>query len=136
MSCAVGRRCGSDLAWLWRRLAATAPIGPLAWEPPSAMGVALKRQKKKVFELYSFIFTSVLSHEISSYRTTENSQSFSNLASSAYCFLQTWIFNVIPWVLQYPPSLLYATPRSTTLVINCICSKLGTVDFAPQDVVF
>ena len=24
---------------------ATAPIGPLAWEPPYAMGVALKRQK-------------------------------------------------------------------------------------------
>ena len=26
---------------------ATAPIGPLAWEPPYAMGVALKRQEKK-----------------------------------------------------------------------------------------
>ena len=40
----VGRRCGSDLAlWgLWCRPAATAPIGPLAWEPPNAMGVTLK----------------------------------------------------------------------------------------------
>ena len=47
MSCGVGRRRGSDLAllWLWHRLAATAPNGPLAWEPPSATGVALKRQK-------------------------------------------------------------------------------------------
>ena len=35
------------LLWLWRRLAATAPIQPLAWEPPCALGVALKRQKKK-----------------------------------------------------------------------------------------
>ena len=37
-----------DLAslWLWRRLAAAALIGPLAWEPPYAMSVALKRQKK------------------------------------------------------------------------------------------
>jgi len=26
---------------------ATALIGPLAWEPPHAMGAALKRQKKK-----------------------------------------------------------------------------------------
>ena len=26
---------------------ATAPIGPLAWEPPYAAGVALKRPKKK-----------------------------------------------------------------------------------------
>ena len=38
MSCAVGRRCSSDLAllWLWRRLAATAPTRPLAWDPPYA----------------------------------------------------------------------------------------------------
>ena len=38
MSCDVGQRCGSDpmLLWLWHRLAATAPIGPLAWELPYA----------------------------------------------------------------------------------------------------
>ena len=35
------------LLWLWRRPAATAPIGPLAWAPPYAMGVALKGQKTK-----------------------------------------------------------------------------------------
>ena len=28
------------LLWLWRRLVATAPIRPLAWEPPYATGVA------------------------------------------------------------------------------------------------
>ena len=45
----VGLRCGSDpvLLWLWCRPAATGPIGPLAWEPPYATGVALKRPKKK-----------------------------------------------------------------------------------------
>ena len=41
--------CGIDLdpmlLWLWRRLATTASIGPLAWEPPYAEGAALKRQK-------------------------------------------------------------------------------------------
>ena len=50
MSCGVGRRCGSDLAlflWLWYRLVATAPIGPLAWKPLHVIGAALKRQKKK-----------------------------------------------------------------------------------------
>ena len=49
MSCGVGCRRGSDpmLLWLWCRLAATAPIRPLAWEPPYAEGVALKRQKTK-----------------------------------------------------------------------------------------
>ena len=35
------------LLWLWRRLAAVAPIRPLAWEPPHAAGVAIKRKKKK-----------------------------------------------------------------------------------------
>lgn len=35
MSCGVGCRRGSDLVllWLWRRLAAVALTGPLAWEP-------------------------------------------------------------------------------------------------------
>ena len=33
--------------WLWYRLVATALIGPLAWELPHAVGVALERQKKK-----------------------------------------------------------------------------------------
>ena len=38
------------LLWLWHRLVATAPIKPLAWEPPNAMEAAqemAKRQKKK-----------------------------------------------------------------------------------------
>ena len=49
MSYGVGHRRGSDpmLLWLWREPAATAPIQPLAWEPPCAMGAALKRPKKK-----------------------------------------------------------------------------------------
>ena len=49
MSCHVGRRRGLDLAllWLWRKLAAVALIRPLAWEPPYAIGAALKRQKTK-----------------------------------------------------------------------------------------
>ena len=48
MSCDVGHRCGLDpmLLWLWRRLAATAPIGPLAWEPPCAAGAALEKDQK------------------------------------------------------------------------------------------
>ena len=38
MSYGVGGRLGSDLAllWLWCRLAAVAPTGPRAWEPPYA----------------------------------------------------------------------------------------------------
>ena len=39
-------RCGSDLVllWLWCRQAAAARIRPLAWEPPHAEGVVLKRK--------------------------------------------------------------------------------------------
>ena len=52
MSCGVGcRRCSDPvLLWLWQRLAATAPIRPLAWEPPYAVRVAqetAKRQRDK-----------------------------------------------------------------------------------------
>ena len=35
------------LLWLWHRSVATAPMGPLAWEPPCAADAALKRQKAK-----------------------------------------------------------------------------------------
>ena len=56
VSCGVGCRRGPDptLLWLWRRPEATAPIPPLAWEPPYAAGTALKdkktKKKKKVHE--------------------------------------------------------------------------------------
>ena len=36
---------------LWYRLAAVAPIRPLAWEPPYASSVALKRKKKRLDKL-------------------------------------------------------------------------------------
>ena len=50
LSCAVGQRHGLDLGllWLWCRLAAVAPIRPLAWELPSAVRMTLKRQKIKI----------------------------------------------------------------------------------------
>ena len=48
VSCGEGCRHGSDpvLLWLWRRLVATAPIRPLAWEPPHAAGVAQEMAKR------------------------------------------------------------------------------------------
>ena len=49
VSYGVGRRRGSDsvLLWLWRGPVATAPIRPLAWELPYALGAALEKGKKK-----------------------------------------------------------------------------------------
>ena len=42
----ISHRCSSVLALLWRRPGATEPIRPLVWEPPYAVGVALKRQNQ------------------------------------------------------------------------------------------
>ena len=49
VSCRVAHRRSLDLAllWLWCRLAATAPIGLLAWEPAYAAGATLKRQDRE-----------------------------------------------------------------------------------------
>ena len=70
MSCGVGRRCGLDLEllWLWHRPAAVALMQPPAWEPPYAMGAALKSKRKKKEEkrvrkkhsLYMFKFLIIL----------------------------------------------------------------------------
>ena len=47
--------CGSDLVllWLWYRLTAITPNGPLSWEPPYAIGVALKRERERERERYA-----------------------------------------------------------------------------------
>ena len=45
MNCSVGCRRGSDLAWLWCKPAAAAPIQPLAQEFPYAASAALKKKK-------------------------------------------------------------------------------------------
>ena len=59
MSCGVGCTCGSDpvLLWLQCRSAAAALIGPLDWELPYAVGVALKKKKQQdvVIVLYMFV---------------------------------------------------------------------------------
>ena len=78
MRCSVGHRYDFDLAllWLWHRPAASAPIGPLAWEPPYASGSALKRKGKKKKKIktvaswvpfFSFFFSSLTPHPISSF---------------------------------------------------------------------
>ena len=60
MSCDVG----SDLTflWLWHRLAATAPILSLAWEPPYATDATLKKKKKKKKKKAHIVKDSTLLH--------------------------------------------------------------------------
>ena len=38
------------LLWLWHRVAAAAPVWPLAWELPYDVGAALRRQKNVYIE--------------------------------------------------------------------------------------
>ena len=49
MSCGIGHRCCSDLAfqWLWNRPAAVAHLQPLAGELSYASSAVLKSKKKK-----------------------------------------------------------------------------------------
>ena len=66
VSCGVGRRRGSDpaLLWLWRRPVATAPIRPLTWEPPYAVGAALEIAKsQKTKKKHSLLFSINHYHE-------------------------------------------------------------------------
>ena len=58
MICGVGHRRGLDptLLWLWHRLAAVAPIGPLAWESLYAAGAALKAKHKNESEMKTFSY--------------------------------------------------------------------------------
>ena len=67
MSCGVGCRRSTDpaLLWLWHRLVATAPIRPLAREPPYAAGAAqeiAKRQKKKTYSSMIRNFEPILNY--------------------------------------------------------------------------
>ena len=77
MSCGVGCRCGSDPTqlWLWHRPVATAPIQPLAWEPPYATGVALKKAKRQTNKIIT-LFTR------GSYQNTKYYLSCASLNSS------------------------------------------------------
>ena len=53
MSCGVDHSLDLALLWLCCRQAAVALIQPLAWEPPYALGAALKKKKKKIDQLES-----------------------------------------------------------------------------------
>ena len=67
MSCAGGHRHGLDppLLWLWYKPVATVPNGPLAWQPPYAAGVALKRPKNINKNSHQVLWESKLSTSLS-----------------------------------------------------------------------
>ena len=87
MSCGVGCRCGSDLAWLWLwcRPAGIALIRSLAWELPypHASGAALKRQKPKKKKK-----TSLYSHQLHIFPTFESV--YINMKAGVVPVLRSW----------------------------------------------
>ena len=92
MSCGVGHRCGSDLAllWLWCRPAAAAPIQPLAWELPYAVGVDLKSKQTNKKLLKKTSYDIIFSRDLDSFSVAigvpEKGESFKALGLSEYGF--------------------------------------------------
>ena len=75
MSCGVSSRYDVDptLLWLWCR---PAPVECLAWEPPYAVGAALKSKKKKKERkhiIFMHKYTGFRIGEIFVYSTTQKS---------------------------------------------------------------
>ena len=52
------------LLWLWCRLVATPPIGPLAWEPPYAAGRTIKKKITGVPVVAQWITNLTRNHEV------------------------------------------------------------------------
>jgi len=98
VSCGVGRRLGSDpaLLWLWCRPAAVAPTGPLAWEPPHAVGTALKtKQNKKISDCGCLAFVHCLPCFGITLDALSLEPSFSFPTTSYSSCYQTLLFNVL-----------------------------------------
>ena len=88
MSCGKYRRCSLDpaLLWLWHRLSAVAPIRPLAWESPYAVGTALKRKKKKRMKV---LFLIQYSEEGTHNSAVENIKEILRSAASKFHLLKS-----------------------------------------------
>jgi len=118
MSCGVGFRCDTDLAllWLWCRLAATAPIRPLTWEPPYATCLALKRGKKKIISLYG------------KYKESHWEDTICFISHSIMHIhnpVQSQLVLIIPWHLSKLPTISFSMRREQS-------SKLRTFTRSQQ----
>ena len=111
MRCGVSCRCGSDPKGLGLGLGPTAlpPIGPIAWDPPYAVGAALKKQKGKRknsinkgilhFTMLGFIaFTNTLFYTLKVFGSSVSSKSISIIFPIALFFN---VFNFFDVMLLY-----------------------------------
>ena len=130
MSCGVGPRCGSDpaLLWLLCRLAAVALIRPLAWEPPYAVGAALKRlffravleSQKNWEEIQRFPICPLCMH------TPPNRHSFPRdpcPPSEWYIYYHWWTYTIIK-ITQSPQFTLRFTLSSAHSMFRQMCNNI------------
>ena len=149
MNCGVGCRRGLHLVllWLWCSLAATVPTRCLTWEPPYAIGVALKRQKRiclvnwpsvffqKWFEstiLYCFFFCLMI-FIVESWMwllwKSSPPQSFLGFVIVLSCFI--WLFWALCTKGQPEIYLFWAFPyeRTVNFLIFLICADVFKCPF-------
>ena len=129
MSCGVGCRCSLNLAlpWLQCKPAVVAPIWPLLWEPPYALGEALKRQKTKKRERMKSLFSPVPWSSCTQVLLALNAKN-SGSSSSQYQIAShgnlTWGLELsFPWVnfCNIHFSLWATHLVSMGLLISCNC---------------
>ena len=102
MSYCVGRKHGSDptLLWLWCRPAIIALIQPLAWEPPCAMGVALK--KKRVKEKINVLSSNVQKTKVLKGTTRNHSKDWPVCGQEFLCWVQVLVYFLsFPYFSRY-----------------------------------
>ena len=96
MSSGVGCRFSLDLVllWPWHRPTATTLIGPLAWEPPYAMGAALEKRQndRKKLKIKYYIMTSINLLNLCYYPFNKNTLKPNLEVFSSYEFVILFLF--------------------------------------------
>ena len=120
MSCGVGRRHSSHLAflWLWCRLVAVALIQPLAWELSYATCVAQKekREGESSLDLTSMCLFLPITPDVYRQYSWEISKSpFFHLYISSPSALQSGLCSCPPKVVLTPPQRCHAVKAAVFL---------------------
>ena len=122
MSCGVGCRHSwyPTSLWLWCRLAAAAPIWPLAWEFPCALGATLKSQKKKKKKKPPKTpkYLELLASGICCSGTQAQASTFPN-GRYCYCYSLLFLFLLVLWYDYY--SYVFSNSNKPIWYLEAAC---------------
>ena len=128
MSCGTGRRCGSGptFLWLWQRLIPTALILPLAWEPLHAVGMALKRQKIKMWNPFwaaENLWDSLSQHLSSMHAAVSATVILWNTASLLLTYFLTGSWYLLMPSSSFPSLTLHSLPLEPQVrsLVSFVC---------------